>query len=116
MHNNVQFLIFNTPPFGPNEYTEEKALKYLQYINNPKFYYNNMNNYDIIDYEKLIYIEISFQDNLEIQNLIAQIKQNVSDGYKIKNQYRERVLDKPISALIDKPVNRKGFYGIPTEI
>lgn len=114
MYNNFHFLLTSTPPFNNFILSEEEAIKYLKYINNENFLYNNVCCYDIVDYEKICYIEMLYKDNKEIQEIIFKIKQKIFEGYEIKNQYRERVLDyQLIKQQINNTLERNGFYGIP---
>ncbi len=93
LHSNYYYLLINTPLTYPVCLTEEEALTYLKYINRDDFQYNNIANYDILDYEKILYIEVSFPDNEEIQKLLTQIKANIATGYVIRNQYKNRLFD-----------------------
>lgn len=70
---------------------EQQALKYLKLINNLMPYYSNMSNYDMIDYQKLIYLEETFLDNEEIISLIKQIKTQISTSYIYKQKYFKRI-------------------------
>lgn len=85
-------MINNTPSnFLLNE---EESLEYLLFLN--RTYWNNLATVDIIDYEKLIYIELNFPNNYEIQNLISIIKENIYKNYKYKNKLLSRILDNNI--------------------
>lgn len=70
---------------------EEQALKYLKLINNITPYYSNMSNYDLIDYQKMIYLEETFSENIEIMSLIKEIKEKVSQAYVYKHKYLKRI-------------------------
>lgn len=63
---NFSYILFNTPLSYPLCITEKEALKYLNLIYQPNFLYNNVNCYDIIDYQKLIFLEMHFKNNSEI--------------------------------------------------
>ena len=52
----------------PAGYTEEEAIKYLLILN--RTWWNNTYNTDVFNYEKIIYLEQTFPDNYQIQNLI----------------------------------------------
>ena len=71
--------------------TEQQALHYLKLINNLFPYYSNMSNYDLIDYQKIIYLEETFANNKEIIFLIKQIKTKISEFYIYKNKYFKRL-------------------------
>lgn len=112
---NFRYLLKNTLYSYPIEEDEEKALDFLKLINNKYFLYNNICNYDILDYEKIIYIEIKFKDSIEIQQLIQDIKNNIAEGYLLKNQYKNRIIDFPNHLEDEKTSLSKGFYGIPSK-
>lgn len=71
--------------------SEQDALKYLYMIDctaaNPTCVYN------IIDYELLIYIELYFQNNEEIQQLLTHIKENIYHSFILKHKYIARITD-----------------------
>ena len=99
----------------PIPISEIEALNYLTVLTDPEFKYNNINCYDIIDYEKLFFIEVTYNNNQKIQELLKQVKSSIAFGYALKNKYRNRILDIP-------PTNKKsqleeswkgGYYGIP---
>lgn len=116
IHDNFYYLLINTPTDYPIILTEEEALNYLNYINQNNFLYNNISNYDIIDYEKLIFIEYIFIDNQNIQKLLIEIKKNIANGYYLKNQYKNRIFD--FKDITLDPVNidySNGYYGLPTK-
>ena len=114
IHDNFYYLLTNTPTNYPITITETEALDYLNYINKSNFLYNNISNYNIIDYEKLIFIEYTFINNQEIQELLIEIKKNIADGYYIKNQYKNRIFD--FKNIILNPIDidySNGYYGLP---
>ena len=115
LHSNFAYLLNNTPPDYPICLDETEALKYLEVINNRDFGYNNINAYDIIDYEKVIYIETMFPKHEKIQALLNEIKANIAYGYKLKNQYKNRVIDIPIynDWKVEEERNEEGYCGIP---
>lgn len=71
--------------------TEEDSIEYLLFLS--RTYWNNLATIDIIDYEKLIYIELEFPDNYQIQNLISILKENIFKNYKYKNKLLSRIID-----------------------
>lgn len=93
IHNNYYYLLINTPLTYPICLNEKEALAYLKYINRDDYQYNNIANYDVLDYEKIIYIEVSFPNNEEIQKLLTKIKDNIATGYALRNQYKNRLFD-----------------------
>ena len=119
--NNFYFLLKNTPHSYPIPIDETAAIEYLHLINHMEFYYNNSCCYDLIDYEKIIYIELTFKDNSEIQDLIKSIKELISANYVFKNQYKNRVLDLPDQEFFntyfkkDKEAYLKGYHGVPKD-
>ena len=113
INHNFQFLLNNTSLTYPIPLTEEDALKYLNIIYDKDFRYNNINNYDIIDYEKIIYIETFYFDNQQIQKIVQEIKKAITQGYIIKNQYQNRIIDFPNYIEDKEKDNQVGYYGIP---
>lgn len=96
--------------------SEEQAFNYLQKINSINFLYNNMNSYDILDYEKIIFIEITYKNNQNIQELVQQIKQNISSGYIYKEKLKERIYDVyDTSNLYTEYHSERYFSGIPKD-
>ena len=71
--------------------TETEALNYLYFLDRTLF--DNSYSLDLIDYEKLIYIEVHFSTNLTIRQLLITIKQNISDNFIIKPKYIQRITD-----------------------
>ena len=110
---NFSYVLLNTPLSYPVAVTEEEALKYLNLINRDDFMYNNVHCYDIIDYQKLIFLEVHFADSSEVQEKIQVIKNAIAEGYKIQNQYRNRILDMPQNDMLSAELWKEGFYGIP---
>lgn len=84
-------LINNTKLINELPVTEEAALKYLNYITHPNFGYRNDNNYDAYDYQKIIYIEMNFQNNEEIQQKIKDLKKYIAQNYIYRKKYLKRI-------------------------
>lgn len=84
-------LINNTPIEYPLCKDEEDALLYLKLLLDKDFLYLNWLNFDVIDYEKIIYIEMNFSNNEEIKQLLDILKSNISNNYIIKNNYLNRI-------------------------
>ena len=87
-----QYFPFFTNTFKYNNFTitEEEAKKYLIYfINHEEF--NNSFLYDLLNYEKLIYIEMTYKDNNEITFLIEKLKQRIADNWLKKQQFLNRI-------------------------
>lgn len=97
-------LIHNTPTEYPLCEDEQDALLYLKLLLDKDFLYLNWLNYDIIDYEKIIYIEMNFSNNEEIKSLLDVLKTNISNNYITKNNYLNRIKSNIIN--IDT-INRK---------
>lgn len=117
INENFYFILNNTPINYPVCLSVSEALNYLTFINSNDFQYNNISNYDIIDYEKLIYIETNFNDNIEIQELLKEIKSNIAFAYKLKNQYKNRIFDFPTGQeeRIFEYTTQK-YYGLPRNL
>ena len=64
--------------------------QYLKYLETTD--YNNHNIYDIINYEKLIYIFVNFQDNEEIMNSLEIIFNKIANNYSVKRKLREHLI------------------------
>jgi hypothetical protein len=64
--------------------------QYLKYLETTD--YNNNNIYDIINYEKLIYIFVNFQDNEEIMNSLEIIFNKIANNYNVKRKLREHLI------------------------
>lgn len=86
-------LVFNTPIEYPLCADREQALRYLKIINSPNFYYNSFSNYNIIDFEKIIYLDEVFKNDEEIQKLLLEVKGQIARSYNYKNQYLKRITD-----------------------
>lgn len=71
--------------------TEKEALNYLYFVDRTLF--DNSYSLDLINYEKLIYIEVNFSSNATIRQLLINIKQNISDNFIIKHKYLQRLTD-----------------------
>lgn len=71
--------------------SEQEALNYLYFLDRTLF--DNGYSLDLIDYEKLIYIEVNFSTNKTIRQLLINVKQNISDNFVIKHKYIQRLTD-----------------------
>lgn len=71
----------------------QQALQYLNLINNLGSYYSSNCNYDLINYQKIIYIEETFKDDEEIMSLINSIKKTISSSYAYKCKYIKRLIN-----------------------
>ena len=85
------FLIQNTPPEYPLCIDKEDAILYLNLLLDPEFIYSNFLNFDIIDYEKILYIELTFSKETEIIEKIQQVKEAIVGNYILKNNYIARL-------------------------
>lgn len=88
---NFHNLVDNTEVFYPLDLQKEEIIKYLKLINNFNKFYSNLCNYDLIDYERLIYIENTFKDDDDIIKIIEEIKQRISESYVYKHRYIKRI-------------------------
>ena len=70
-------------------FTENTAKHFLSKIEK-----SNLNNgvFDLIDYEKLIYIYINFLDNSEIKQRIEAIFSLISANLEIREKYKLKIL------------------------
>ena len=59
--------------------SEDDAIKILKIWNRTDW--NNASVIDIIDYKQLIFFELFFEDNMEIQQLINILKESIKDNY-----------------------------------
>lgn len=84
-------MIDDIEPEFPLITTEQEALKYLYFID--QTYANSSSVYNIIDYELIIYIELFFQNNTEIQQLLTNIKANIYHDFIVKHKYIKRLTD-----------------------
>lgn len=102
----IHRLIDDIEPEYPIPTNEEEALEYLYFLD--RTYNDNAYTTDLIDYEKLIYIELKFSNNLKIQQLIKLIKQNISNNFLFKHKYIQRLTDKTYLNTITQ-----GAYRMP---
>lgn len=79
----------------------EEAIEYLYFLD--RTFYDNLYSIDLIDYEKLIYIEIQFGENKKVLQLISNIKNNISNNFIIKHKYISRITDD----LIEKTLKER---------
>jgi hypothetical protein len=54
--------------------------------------YKNDFNYDIINYEQLIYIEQYFSENEKITEQLSRLKNIIAENFVAKNKYFQRLL------------------------
>ena len=105
-HMNIRKLVDNIP----NEtclYTEDEAREYLLILN--RTWWDNGSSIDVTDYEKLIYIKVTYKDNPDIQNLVSIIEEKVCDNYIFKQKYIKRITDNIIDPTLD-PNEIKGYF------
>lgn len=87
----IHRMIDDIEPEFPLITNEQDALKYLYFLD--QTYANSSAVYNIIDYELIIYIELFFQNNKEIQQLLTSIKSNVYHDFIAKHKYIKRLTD-----------------------
>lgn len=77
---------------GPelNQYDEDCALRELQYYLEEG--HDNCLNYDVINYERLIYIEEFFSDNEEIRGMLHDLKHIICENYVQRQLLISRLL------------------------
>lgn len=86
--------------------SKEEVLKYLKFWNRTQL--NNSNTIDIVNYEQLIYYEMAYKDDKDIQILIQTIKENIAYNYKIKALLIDNYVDKD---LYKEPDARQTNWG-----
>lgn len=87
--------------------TEKDALNYLYFLD--RTYFDNSYSSDLVDYEKLIYIEYNFSQNKTIQQLLKNIKENISNNYLLKYKYIARLTDDLYINEINKRYSDRGI-------
>lgn len=74
-------------------------------INKLKFWnktsLNNANSIDVVLYEQLIYFEIFYKNDEEIQLLVQILKEKIANNYRIKAALIDNLVDKDIFNDID---------------
>lgn len=85
--NNNSFLDFTLKYSKFSLLEEQTAKEYLLQLIN--LFHNNISNIKI-DYEKLIYIELTFTKNKEIQLLIKNIKENIKSNWEKEQKLLNR--------------------------
>ena len=75
-------------------HNREEVIKFLKWWNTTAW--NNACTVDVISYEQLIYYEITYSKDKEIQNLIQILKEKISKLYMLKSQYTDLLVDKKI--------------------
>lgn len=91
--------------------SKEEVIKYLKLWNRTPL--NNGSTIDIVDYEALIYYEITYKDDEMIQNLIQILKEKIAYNYKIKALLIDNLIDKDIlDDVIQMPTNLSKKYGV----
>lgn len=72
-----------------DKYDEGCALRELDF-----YFSNNINsgNFDIVNYERLIYIELRFTDNEEIQKKVQDLKQIICSNYIVRQKLLEKLV------------------------
>lgn len=107
----INFLLDNTPV----EETIEDAQIYLDFILNPDYVFNNYINYDLINYERLFYIEYLFGNNEKIKKKLEKIKEEVGTNYLMKQKYLKRIYNKIPNLDNLHRENHFGRYNLPSE-
>lgn len=95
-------ILKDTPINYPLCQNEEDALKYLELLCEENFIYRINSNFNIVDYEKLIYIEEKFKDSIKIQNILSVIKKDIMNFYIEKYSFLERLNDCKIDLEAEK--------------
>lgn len=90
----------NIPNADPIPVDESEAINYLYFLD--RTFFDNGYSLDLINYEKLIYIEFTYPFNQKIQQLIKNIKQNIANNFSLKYKYIQRLTDNMCSDIITK--------------
>lgn len=90
----------NIPNAYPIPKDENEALNYLYFLD--RTFFDNSYSLDLINYEKLIYIEYTYPFHHTIQSLIKNIKQNIANNFNLKYKYIQRITDNMCSDLIEQ--------------
>lgn len=77
-------IFLNTMKDYKSSITRNEALFYLQQLQSTVFKCGHA--YDIINYEKLIYIYVNFKDDDEIFSLINNLFEDIAIGWEIKDK------------------------------
>ena len=89
MENNFFYLLQYSNASTVDDLNEQNIINELSYLlNNTTL---NNDNYDIINYEWLIFIELSFKNNEQISALINEIKNNIKENYILKEKLLTRL-------------------------
>lgn len=89
MENNFFYLLQYSNASTVDDLNEQNIINELSYLlNNTAL---NNDNYDIINYEWLIFIELSFKNNEQILALINKIKNNIKENYILKEKLLTRL-------------------------
>lgn len=70
-------------------YDENCAIRELQYYLDGN---DNAMNYDVINYERLIYIEIAFAGHEHIHGMLQDLKHRICDNYIQRQQFIDRLI------------------------
>ena len=73
----------------PNNKAE--VIDYLKIWNRTSL--NNGSTIDLIDYEQLIYYELTYKDDEDIQLLISILKEKIANNYKLKSLLLDNLID-----------------------
>ena len=84
--NFFEMLVYNEIPQLDN-YDREHALREISYYIN----YSNGEAYDIINYERLMYIELKFIDDKEVQMELLKLKQYIVTNFVLKERLLSRL-------------------------
>lgn len=94
MNNNIPFYnLIHYNNISIDNINENNCIQYLNNILNYSDILNDSLN-PLIDYEKLIFLEIKFNNHPEIQNLLKQIKFRINNNYIYKQKYLIRIFPK----------------------
>ena len=93
--------ILNTPQENsltlPN--SREEIIQYLKWWNTTNAH--NGSTLDIISYEQLIYYELKYPNDEEIQNLVTILKQKITKFYELKAHWLDILIDKSLYKDLD---------------
>lgn len=97
--------------------SREETIKYLKWWSLTQM--NSACTVDVIDYEELIYFELKYKEDREIQNLIQILKEKITRYYDLKSKWLDLLIDSSIYNKEDYEMSRQaiesGLYSFMDE-
>ncbi len=91
--------------------SKEETINFLKWWNRTCM--NNGSTVDIFSYEDLIYYEIKYKDDKEIQNLIQILKEKIARLYELKAKWMDTLIDKEIYKNL---THKRSFKGADSKM